>query len=57
MSSGVKKEANGRFKTFRNEEKLKDIHEILVEGIFQGGCYRNVNINILVPSHPTARSC
>jgi Fic family protein len=34
-----------------DEEKLKDIHEILVEGIFQGGCYRNVNINIFGASH------
>ncbi len=34
-----------------NEEKLKDIHEILVEGIFQGGVYRNVNINIFGASH------
>ncbi|HCZ23872.1 MAG TPA: Fic family protein, partial [Acholeplasmataceae bacterium] len=34
-----------------NEEKLKDIHEILVEGIFQGGVYRNVNINIFGATH------
>lgn len=34
-----------------NEEMLKDIHEILVEGIFQGGVYRNVNINIFGASH------
>ena len=34
-----------------DEEKLKDIHEILVEGIFQGGCYRNVNINIFGATH------
>ncbi len=45
----VKKEANEK-KSF-NEEKLKDIHEILVEGIFQGGVYRNVNINIFGASH------
>jgi|SRR5690554_473569 len=45
----VKKEAM-EGKTF-DEEKLKDIHEILVEGIFQGGCYRNVNINIFGASH------
>ena len=45
----VKKEAkSGR--AF-DEEKLKDIHEILVEGIFQGGCYRNVNINIFGATH------
>lgn len=45
----VKKEAQEK-KSF-NEEKLKDIHEILVEGIFQGGVYRNVNINIFGASH------
>lgn len=33
------------------EEKLKDVHEILVEGIFQGGVYRNVNINIFGATH------
>jgi Fic family protein len=33
------------------EEKMKDIHEILVEGIFQGGVYRNVNINIFGATH------
>ncbi len=33
------------------EEIMKDIHEILVEGIFQGGVYRNVNINIFAASH------
>jgi cell filamentation protein, protein adenylyltransferase len=45
----VKNEANST-KVF-DEEKLKDIHEILVEGIFQGGCYRNVNINIFGAAH------
>ncbi|MBU1093418.1 MAG: Fic family protein [Firmicutes bacterium] len=45
----VKKEAKEN-KPF-NEEKLKDIHEILVEGIFQGGVYRNVNISIFGASH------
>ncbi|MBN2299901.1 MAG: Fic family protein [Acholeplasmataceae bacterium] len=45
----VKKEAKEK-KPF-DEEKLKDIHEILVEGIFQGGVYRNVNINIFGASH------
>ena len=45
----VKKEAKSG-KSF-DEEKLKDIHEILVEGIFQGGCYRNVNINIFGATH------
>ncbi len=45
----VKKEAKEK-KPF-NEEKLKDIHEILVEGIFQGGVYRNVNISIFGASH------
>lgn len=34
-----------------NEEKLKDIHEILVEGIFLGGVYRNVNISIFGATH------
>ena len=34
-----------------NEEIMKDIHEILVEGIFQGGVYRNVNINIFGATH------
>ncbi|MCR3906234.1 MAG: Fic family protein [Tenericutes bacterium] len=34
-----------------NEDKLKDIHEMLVDGIFQGGIYRNVNINIFGASH------
>ncbi|MFU8793622.1 MAG: Fic family protein [Acholeplasmataceae bacterium] len=29
-----------------DEEKLKDIHEMLVKDIFQGGVYRNVNIQI-----------
>ncbi|MDR2828775.1 MAG: Fic family protein [Acholeplasmatales bacterium] len=33
------------------EEVLKDIHEILVEGIYNGGIYRNVNISILGASH------
>jgi len=45
----VKKEAKEN-KSF-TEEILKDIHEILVEGIFQGGVYRNVNINIFGASH------
>ena len=45
----VKNEAKER--TPFDEEKLKDIHEILVEGIFQGGCYRNVNINIFGATH------
>ncbi|MFP4186647.1 MAG: Fic family protein [Acholeplasmataceae bacterium] len=34
-----------------DEEKLKDIHEILVDGIFQGGIYRNVNIQIYGANH------
>lgn len=38
-------------KTPFNEEKMKDIHEVLVEGIFQGGVYRNVNINIFGATH------
>ncbi len=45
----VKKEAKEN-KPF-TEEVLKDIHEILVDGIFQGGVYRNVNINIFGASH------
>jgi len=45
----VKKEAKEN-KPF-TEEILKDIHEILVDGIFQGGVYRNVNINIFGASH------
>ena len=45
----VLKEA--KTKTPFNEEKMKDIHEILVEGIFQGGVYRNVNINIFGATH------
>ncbi|PKK93294.1 MAG: hypothetical protein CVV61_05400 [Tenericutes bacterium HGW-Tenericutes-6] len=45
----VKKEVE-EHKPF-TEEKLKDIHEILVEGIFQGGVYRNVNINIFGATH------
>ncbi|MEB3024423.1 MULTISPECIES: Fic family protein [unclassified Parvimonas] len=28
------------------EEKIKDIHEIVVQNIFQGGIYRNVNVKI-----------
>ena len=45
----VKKEAKEK-KPF-NEEKMKDIHELLVNGIFQGGVYRNVNISIFGASH------
>ncbi len=45
----VKNEA--REKRNFDEEKLKDIHEILVDGIFQGGCYRNVNISIFGATH------
>lgn len=33
------------------EEVMKDIHERLVKGIFQGGIYRNVNISIFGASH------
>lgn len=29
-----------------SEEKIKDIHEIVVQNIFQGGIYRNVNVRI-----------
>ncbi|MBE0700737.1 MAG: Fic family protein [Acholeplasmataceae bacterium] len=34
-----------------DEEKLKDVHEILMDGIFQGGIYRNVNVQIFGASH------
>jgi Fic family protein len=34
-----------------NEDVLKDIHEIVVEGIFQGGVYRNVNIQMMGSLH------
>ena len=30
---------------------LKDLHELLVDGIFQGGVYRNVNIQIIGATH------
>lgn len=33
------------------EESMKDIHEHLVQGIFQGGVYRNVNISIFGAAH------
>lgn len=33
------------------EDRLKDIHERLVAGIFQGGVYRNVNISIFGAAH------
>lgn len=33
------------------EDALKDLHEILVRGIFQGGTYRNVNIQIYGATH------
>jgi Fic family protein len=33
------------------EEHVKDIHEILVDGIFQGGIYRNVNIQMMGSKH------
>ncbi|MFA5560886.1 MAG: Fic family protein [Acholeplasmataceae bacterium] len=34
-----------------DEERLKDLHEVLVEDIFQGGVYRNVNIQIKGATH------
>ncbi len=34
-----------------SEEFIKDIHEILVDGIFPGGIYRNVNISIFGAAH------
>lgn len=33
------------------EDKLKDLHEMIVDGIFQGGVYRNVNIQMMGSSH------
>lgn len=45
----VKKEAHN--KNVFNEDSLKDIHEMLVENIFQGGVYRNVNISIFGAAH------
>ena len=33
------------------EEKLKDLHEMIVDGIFQGGVYRNVNIQMMGSTH------
>jgi len=33
------------------EDMLKDLHELLVDGIFQGGVYRNVNIQIIGATH------
>lgn len=33
------------------EEMLKDLHEILVKDIFQGGIYRNLNIQIPAATH------
>jgi len=37
-------------KTF-TEDYMKDIHQRLVEGIFPGGIYRNVNISIFGAAH------
>jgi len=34
-----------------SEEFIKDIHEMLVAGIFPGGVYRNVNISIFGAAH------
>lgn len=34
-----------------DEERTKDLHEILVKGIFQGGMYRNVNVQIPGATH------
>jgi Fic family protein len=34
-----------------NEDVLKDIHEMIVDGIFQGGVYRNVNIQMMGSTH------
>ncbi|CDR31215.1 Protein involved in cell division [Acholeplasma oculi] len=57
------KEALNYFKTFHyvfklvtsrrkiNEEILKDLHEMLVDGIFVGGQYRKVNIQIKESMH------
>lgn len=40
-----------KLKQSLHEESLKDIHEILVKGIFQGGVYRNVNIQMMGSQH------
>ena len=34
-----------------DEDIMKDIHEMVVEGIFQGGVYRNVNIQMMGSTH------
>lgn len=40
-----------------DEERIKDLHEILVRDIFQGGTYRNVNIQIVGAKHqPTSHA-
>ncbi|MFA6801442.1 MAG: Fic family protein [Acholeplasmataceae bacterium] len=45
----VQKEVHDN-RTF-SEEFIKDIHEMLVKGIFPGGIYRNVNISIFGAAH------
>jgi Fic family protein len=34
-----------------DEEKIKDIHELVVDGIMQGGVYRNVNVQFYNQTH------
>ena len=34
-----------------DEDVMKDIHEMVVDGIFQGGVYRNVNIQMMGSTH------
>ena len=34
-----------------DEEKLKDLHEMLIHGIIDGGVYRNVNVQIFNAKH------
>ena len=62
-SEREKKEILNHYMTFRHicdlvnknleldEEKLKDLHEMLVHGIIDGGVYRNVNIQIYGAKH------
>jgi Fic family protein len=45
----VKDDANAHHHL--DEEKIKDIHEIVVDGIMQGGVYRNVNVQFYDQTH------
>ena len=40
-----------KHKEAMTEDKLKDLHEMVVDGIFQGGVYRNVNIQMMGSTH------